>query len=602
MYKGKFDQKGNSKSVDIELLLAQRQEAAEKAAARKNAANGAATPQSKAGPSPEIPSSKDVPEVSSSVRSAANSESPTAAAAPNATTASRRAAPSGSDPSDAPTVKQPARRTPSPNSYDIQPTSERKHSQSAPKSSSKKKRKGPRLGSTIFYTLYFLSITIFFLATFVGLQYVRVWLASYEAALPNAKANQVFTQLFTNPDWEALYVASGSKDSPYEGKDAFVQYMRTKVDPQQLTCMETSAGMSGNKKFIVRMGSERICAFTLADKNPDTSHSLTRIPDWQLSAIELFFQRQGTYRIEKLKGQVAYVNGVKISDEFTIQEASTSAQEYLPAGITLQSTCIQEVTGIMLTPTVEVYDADGNSQEVTYDEDSRTFSVRTVSSVLGEEEKAIALAAAEAECKWMIRELTGQNNLAKYFDSNSNAFKTLTSTVLTWTQQNNGYTFLDENVTDYVRYSDDLFSARVSLKAEIKVQIDGSTKHMDFNKSMFFRRTTDGRWLCYESLNRDVSQLVGKIRLTFKQGDTTLLSTFFQTDADQIITPSITPPEGKVFSGWVRQDVNEQGNTTLTVIFQPDETGLVSIPEGTSLVPMTLYALFEDAAAVSTAG
>ena len=61
-----------------------------------------------------------------------------------------------------------------------------------------------------------------------------------------------------------------------------------------------------------------------------------------------------------------------------------------------------------------------------------------------------------------------------------------------------------------------------------------------------------------------------------------------------------TVPEGKVFSGWVRETINEDGSTTLTVMFEPDpETGKVSIPEGTVLEPMVLYALFEDAADVA---
>lgn len=603
MYKGKFDQTGNPDSVDIEQLLAQRREDAAKAAARKKSAK---TAPSSAAPSqaslpPEQKESPSPKEAVSPAKPVFSIEPSTAANTPNSSAAPRRTAPSTSDPIEKRSAgRESPRQMPPTSRSDSRPTSNRNQAPSSKKTS--KKRKGPRLGGVIFYTVYFLFIALFFVATFVGLQYVRTWLVSYEAARPNAKAEQVFTQLFTDPDWEALYVASGAQDSPYEGKEAFVQYMREKVDPQNLTYMETSAGLSGNKKFVVRMGSERISAFTLADKNPDTSNSLTRIPDWQLSAVEIYFQRQGTYRIEKLKGQVAYVNGVKLSEDLTIQEASTSAQEYLPAGVTLESTCIQEVSGIMVTPTVEVYDSDGNPQQVNYDADTQTFTVRKESSTMGEEEKAAALAAAEAECKWMIRELTGQNNLAKYFDSNSNAFKTLTSSELTWTQKNNGYTFLNETVTDYVRYTDNIFSVRVSLTAEIKVQIDGSTKTIDFNKSMFFRKTTDGKWLCYESLNRDVSQLIGKIRLTFKQGDTTLLSTFFQTDAKQIITPVITAPEGKVFSGWVRQDTNEQGQTTLTLIFQPDETGTVSIREDAGLVPMTLYALFEDPTSVSTVG
>ena len=65
----------------------------------------------------------------------------------------------------------------------------------------------------------------------------------------------------------------------------------------------------------------------------------------------------------------------------------------------------------------------------------------------------------------------------------------------------------------------------------------------------------------------------------------------------------MSTPEGKVFSGWVRETVNEDGSTTLTVMFEPDPvTGKVAIPEGTVLEPMVLYALFENAPADTAEG
>ena len=100
---------------------------------------------------------------------------------------------------------------------------------------SQKKKSGPRLGGVIFYTLYFLFILVFFLGTFIGLNWLHGWLTDFELAQPAPKAEQVFTQLFTNPDWGALYESAGAKDSAYEGKDAYVTYMKNKVGDQKLT-------------------------------------------------------------------------------------------------------------------------------------------------------------------------------------------------------------------------------------------------------------------------------------------------------------------------------------------------------------------------------
>ena len=47
-----------------------------------------------------------------------------------------------------------------------------------------------------------------------------------------------------------------------------------------------------------------------------------------------------------------------------------------------------------------------------------------------------------------------------------------------------------------------------------------------------------------------------------------------------------------MFIGWYRIDKYDNG-TTYTMVFDPDENGHVTIPNGTTLEPMTLYALFE---------
>ena len=59
-------------------------------------------------------------------------------------------------------------------------------------------------------------------------------------------------------------------------------------------------------------------------------------------------------------------------------------------------------------------------------------------------------------------------------------------------------------------------------------------------------------------------------------------------------------PEGKVFLGWVTIEKDAEGRTVYNLVFEPDETGKVLLPEGNVLTPMTLYAYFEDADSVPT--
>ena len=479
----------------------------------------------------------------------------------------------------------------------------------APAAPAKKAKRGPRIGGVIFYTLYFLFILIFFVATYFGLQWLHGWLADFEYAQPTVKAQQVFQEVFTDPNWGDLYDAAGVEDSAYEGKEEYVNYMEDKMGDSSLTYMETSAGLAKDKKkYLVYLGDEKVASFTLVDKNYidpvnlqnleklEDLESITNIPNWTLGAVEVFFQREGAYRIVKMDGMTAYVNGVALDETFTIQKATTKAEEYLPEGTTGFVTETQEVTGLMELPEVTVTDKAGNNIPVSYDEATRTFTARTESNTMTEEEKTLALEAAKISSLWMIEAVSDRGKVAKFFDPSSDAYNTIVKSTELWMQDYSNYRFEGDEVTDYARYSDDIFSVRVKTTLWV-TRTNGTEKDYNFDQSMFFHKTESGSWLCFETTNKNVTEPVGRVRLTFKNGDNVLTTDFFDTDKKEIITPILSVPQGQVFTGWVSIAETADGSTVYNLEFQPDpETGKVVIPEGTSLKPMTLYALFEDEA------
>ena len=578
MYKGKFDQKNKQSSAGVEELLAQRSKSPatppERPAPRQTSAAAA-----------QNSGKREAPDAARSAAAGKTAGKPAASAGKSAAPARTPASSRTAAKAPASGAQAPRKTAPAPEPV-------------------KKQKKGPRLGGVIFYTLYFLFILVFFVGTYIGLQWLQGWLTDFEAAQPTVKAEQVFTQLFTDPQWADLYEASGVQDTAYEGKDQFVAYMNNKVGDSTLSYLETSAGLSGDKKYVVRLGNEKVAAFTLVDKNSVGDTTLEdlggELPDWQLGAVEVYFERDCSYLIEKVNGHTAYVNNVPLSDDNTIQIATTVAEKYLPAGTTGVSMCLQEVSGLFAQPTVTVFDEKGNQMEVTYDESTRTFTERTESNTITQEQEDVVINAAKTNCLWMIKEVTDRGTVAKYFDTSSDAYTDIVKTTELWMQSHGGYEFADVSVTNFSLYNEELFSARISLTLKV-TRTDGTVKDYPFAKSMFFRKNDSGKWLCFVSTNVDISQPVGKVRLTFMNDSIKLTSDFYETDSDEIITPIITPvPEGKVFTGWITIDEDADGNTVYTLVFQPDETGRVSIPEGTTLEPMTLYAFFEDASAAAS--
>ena len=109
-----------------------------------------------------------------------------------------------------------------------------------------------KTGSIVFYSAYALGIVAFFIVLAAIIAPLKDWLIRYEASQPNHKRDEVFQQLFESGNWDQLYTLAGVENTAFEDKTVFAALMNDMVSAGELTCLETSAGLSGDKKFIVR--------------------------------------------------------------------------------------------------------------------------------------------------------------------------------------------------------------------------------------------------------------------------------------------------------------------------------------------------------------
>lgn len=470
---------------------------------------------------------------------------------------------------------------------------EQKHVKKAEKKS--RKKKNSKKGSAVFYTFYIMLVLVLAVGSFLGYRWLEGWLTEYEAA--QVKCQEVFQELFADPDWGALYERAGVQDTLFEGKDAYIAHMQSKVGDADLTCLETSAGLSRNKKFEVRFGNEKIASFTMEG---DRKY-ITDIPDWQLSQVELVMNRNNTIRIQTLEGTIAYVNGVALDDSYTVQIAGTAAEDFLPMGITGIRMYTQEVAGLMAKPVVTVMDETGANLVVEYDDVSDCYVALTDFNTITDEQRELALESVKTYCKWMIQEINSRGTVAKCIDPSSNLYRNIIAAQENpWVEEHNGFKFENESVSGFTMYGDNIFSVQVALSMKV-TRTDGSVKEYAFNQALFFNKKDDGRWLCYNMTDADITLPRGEVRLTFMNGNEMLTTDFYDTNASEMIVPVLSAPEGKVFAGWMLKSVDENGRVTTTLVFQPDDQGRVHLAEDVTLVPMVLYAYYQDGKAVETA-
>ena len=467
----------------------------------------------------------------------------------------------------APTGQQPAPQQPAPRSG----------------KSAKRRKWGP--GSYIFYAFYALLLVAMVIGTSWVLNFLNGWLQNFEASQPDTKSQQIFDQLFADPDWAQIYDLMDEDALGVTSKEDFCAYMALKVADQELTYSKTSAGLTGGSKYVLRLGDENLGTFTMMN----SATGELDIPDWQLSNVEIFTSTDEYVTICIQQGYTVKVGDVVLDDSYVIRTTSTAAEKYLPEGIHGPRTVTYFVKDLMVAPVVTVTDAAGNSVNMEYDAGTKTYQQpAAAAAVITQAETDFVIEATKTYFRYMMN-ASGDGQLRKYFTGNSESIKSIRKDE--WLQNYNTYKFGTPTITDYYRYNDRLYSVRIAMDLNV-IRTNGTTKTFNLDTTYFVE--CDGtKQGIIDMTNVDVGEVFTQVRLTCSVNGQIVYNEMLATDTAVLKLPTVEIPAGKVFSGWFRESTDANGETTLTLVFQPDENGTVNLPSGYVLEPMDLQAFFD---------
>ena len=447
-----------------------------------------------------------------------------------------------------------------------------------------RQKRGPRAHTVVFYTLYFLFIAAFFVGLYFVMGELDGFLVKYEAAQPDARSQEVFAQYFSQPDWAQLYDVAGISGTQYDGKDAFVSYMQTKVGTEQLTFVETSMGLSKDKKYYVRLGEENIGSFSLGNVA-----GAVAIPEWDLCGMEFYISYDRDVTVDSYPGYTVKVNGVALDDSHIIRTTTTRAEEYLPDGLHGMRTVRYYLDGLLVAPAVTVVNETGEEVTLSYDAERNAYTHETSFNSITDEQKKAFEKATEIYGRFMITDVN-KATLGKYFVGKS--YDAITQAELTFIQTYTDFAFTPAKITEFFSYSDTYCSARISRTLNV-TRKNGTVKSFDINTTYFMEKQ-EGGWMVVDITNTDVQTGSAQVRLRFMQDGKLVESQMLDSNSQVIIPPEVTVPNGKQIKGWFLQTTNEDGTKAMTLAFQTNDYGEVFLPAGYELEPMTVHVLFEN--------
>lgn len=441
----------------------------------------------------------------------------------------------------------------------------------------RKKKKPIRTRTLVFWTCVLSFVLIAVIAICIGLAILKDWLINfeYEATLPDTKSQAVFDQYFADPDWERIYELSNEPDTKFEGSKAYAAYMDQWVGDNELRLVNVPSGLSKDFKFKIYMDKTEIASFTLVSTTTDGKKDLL------LGDVEIIYACKESCTVLTAPGATVQINGVALDDSYVIKTVTTNAPQYLPDGIRGYETVLYRVEGLMAAPTVTVIDANGQQIALDYDKDAKLYSHFIGSVAITDAESQALVDAAQVYCKYMIGK-ANKTTLQQYFDSNSDAYKTMTS-IDKWMQSYKSYAFAPASITEYYRYSDTLYSARVEMTLNV-TRKDDTIKEYPLH-STFILQQQDGKWKVINMLNLSIQQQTTSVLLNYydASGKTLLLSEMADADSKSLTPPAIEVPEGKQLY-WSNR-VN---------MFPVDENGNITFPDDYTLEPMDFYAVLKN--------
>lgn len=436
---------------------------------------------------------------------------------------------------------------------------------------------------SLFYKVL-LGLILALLAAFCYIRFglLRPWLVRFEAAQPKHASQEVFAGLFSPADWGRVYDLAGLDAGVYGDREGFARSMEELTSGREMTLVETSAGLSGARRYIVKAGGDSVAAFTLTSRGTEDGEA-----GWQMEKVELLLGQTGTVSVRAPEGWSVLVNGAELKEDCVAQTVETAAERYLPEGIHGRRAVLwQARTSAIRQAEVKVLDREGRSAPLSYE--NGCFTAEEPDEEPDEEARAALLGAARTYARFMIREASSEQ-LRRYFDSGSRIYETIRSSEI-WIRNTAAHSFDGEEISEYRQYGGELFSARVRMDMNVQ-RANGTLKGYHIDSTFFFRRTAAG-WRAFEMTNVDVQREITHTRLFFMDGQKELGRLFVSSEERAFTPPEAPAPAGRRFTGWAVREKSGD-SVTMTVRFRPGADGTATLPAGWIPEPMTLYAVFE---------
>ena len=349
---------------------------------------------------------------------------------------------------------------------------------------------------SLFSKIY-LSVIAFFLILLVVAAFV-LWsfLKTYEATRPDNIAKNFFDESFKAGNIGHLVEQYAPEMLKFENKDSIDREFKENYDLSQLNFFATASFPDGGEQYTVAYNNSEFAGFTLY---PDKEEGFG-LKTYKLTDVEFTFESNSEVSVLVEKGSRLKINGIDVDasyiSETDIEDISYSHMPKNVEGIVYDK---YTVSGLIFEPEVTVVSAGGVEDKAEFDNEKDCFAVPTVySAELQKDHSDYAISAITEYAKYLSNN-SEFSHIAPYLDSSSAIYKDVQGVSTTWLLKHKDYRISDEKACDFIKYTNEVFSCKVSLKDTL---IDYSNKeYVEVVDVTVYFRYVGGKFLIFDMVN-----------------------------------------------------------------------------------------------------
>ena len=326
----------------------------------------------------------------------------------------------------------------------------------------------------LFYKIYFSCLAVFGVLIIIGLIAFNGWLASYENAQPENIVNNIVETYVKANNVFGLKAQHKLDVSAYETADTVNSAVAAAINGKTVTSSTLAARPEGcDLAYTIKADEQKLLNVYLK-KNEGSALTST----YEILKISLADEFYKPIKIMLPTGAKAFVNGIAVSDA----DIKTSELPKIPnnyAAGNLSAPQYADIYNLVSeNPTVTAF---AGEQELNV---TKSGSQYLVAQDISNSEKIsnFAIEASKTYSAYMQND-GSLNKIKKYFSNDTEFYENLRTSLVIFSLDHEGFRFDDAASHEILKYSDSIYSCRVTLT---QVLIRNGAEYKDYyNKNVY---------------------------------------------------------------------------------------------------------------------